>query len=53
LRFGPLVRHDERAIRRVRALVARQIGAARTEQLWQRGLALDVTSAMHPLLPAP
>jgi predicted ATPase len=45
--FGPLARDDERHVRRVRALVARQIGPTRTEQLWQRGLALDVASAVQ------
>lgn len=49
--FGPLTRDDLRHIRRVRGLVARQIGVARSEQQWQRGLALDVAGAVRLLLP--
>ena len=48
--FGPLTQDDHRHIRRVRGLVARQIGVARTEQQWQRGLALDVAGAVKLLL---
>ena len=50
--FGPLTQDDERHIRRVRGLVAHQIGVARTEHQWQRGLALDVAGAVRLLLPA-
>lgn len=50
--FGPLTQDDHRHIRRVRGLVVRQMGVARTEQQWQRGLALDVAGAVRLLLPA-
>ncbi len=50
--YGPLTRDDQHHIRRVRGLVAHQIGVARTEQQWQRGLALDVAGAVRLLLPA-
>jgi predicted ATPase len=44
--FGPLSRSDRRDLRRVRALVRAQIGAARTEALEREGAAMDLAAAV-------
>lgn len=44
--FGPLGRHDLQYTRRVRALVAAQLGAARADALWAEGQAMDVARAV-------
>lgn len=44
--FGPLGAADLREVRRVRALVRAQIGAARSEALWIEGAAMEVAAAV-------
>ncbi len=44
--FGPLGRADRLYVRRVRALVAAQLGSARAELLWQEGQGLDIAQAV-------
>jgi predicted ATPase len=51
-RFGPLGAADRRELRRVRGLVRAQVGAARSEQLWREGEALDVAAAVALALTA-
>jgi hypothetical protein len=48
--FGPLGRHDQQYIRRVRTLVAAQVGTARAEALWAEGQGLDVAQAVAIVL---
>jgi len=48
--FGPLGRHDQQYIRRVRALVTAQVGAARAQALWAEGQGLDVARAVASAL---
>ena len=48
--FGPLGRHDQQYIRRVRTLVAAQVGTARAEALWAEGQGLDVARAVASAL---
>jgi predicted ATPase len=51
-RFGPLGAADRRELRRVRGLVRAQVGAARAEQLWREGEALEVAAAVALALQA-
>ena len=44
--FGPLGGTDQLEVRRVRALVKAQIGAARSEALWIEGAAMEVAAAV-------
>ena len=44
--FGPLGPADRRTLRRVRALVRAQLGAARAQALWDEGAAMDVPQAV-------
>jgi predicted ATPase/tetratricopeptide (TPR) repeat protein len=48
--FGPLGRADLSYVRRVRVLVAAQVGAARAEALWAEGGSLDVAQAVAIVL---
>ncbi len=48
--FGPLGRADQSYVRRVRVLVAAQLGAARAEALWAEGVSLDVAQAVAIVL---
>lgn len=51
--FGPLGLQDQRELRRVRRLATAQLGAERAQQLWARGQALDVASAVALVLQRP
>ena len=44
--FGPLGRGDRHTVRRVRALVRAQLGAARAQALWDEGAAMDLPQAV-------
>jgi hypothetical protein len=44
--FGPLGRADLQYLRRVRALVKAQLGAARAQALWDEGAALPIAQAV-------
>ena len=55
--FGPLTRGDRQTVRRVRGLVKAQLGAVRTQALWDEGQALNIAQAvalaLQPPNPAP
>ncbi len=51
--FGPLGSADRRYVRRVRGLVRVQIGAVRTEALWQEGVTMELAAAVALVLAVP
>ncbi len=57
--FGPLQAADERGVDKIRRLVSVQVGAARWQALWRRGLGMTLHEGLalgcgeaEPTLPA-